>query len=506
MIAWPSCRPFRPCATGLLLLALAGCGGDGGSQPSVVADITLDTDAVVLDATGQTRQLIATALDDDGDPISDAAIDWSTSNGSIVTVTDEGLLVAQGPGTAEVTAAASEVSATATVVVNSIADLEVFEGNGQTAPSGQAVSTAPAVRVTDASDNPVAGVRIRFQAGTGSGTVTGETQTTGADGVARVGSWRLGSGGINTLNASVDGAEVQNEPIQFLATTAEVGGFNITVRYLGEYTSPQLLAFAEAELRWESLITGDLPDVNENLPANQCGDNPATNGPFDDLTIFVTIEPIDGPGDVLGQAGPCFIRDTPVPGAPGDELTVIGRMQFDVDDVEVLEQEGSLQAVILHEMGHVLGFGTLWDAVGLLEDPSQPNPEPPLADTHFTGAQAIAAFNAAGGQDYTGAKVPVMNVGGGGTVNSHWRDGVFDPEIMTGFLNGGFNPLSAITVASLADLGYEVDASGADAFTLDPSFQVAGAARRGRELVNDIISDPIRRIDVNGRIVGIIRR
>jgi hypothetical protein len=30
--------------------------------------------------------------------------------------------------------------------------------------------------------------------------------------------------------------------------------------------------------------------------------------------------------------------------------------------------------------------------------------------------------------------------------------------------------------------------------------------RRGRQMVDDIISDPIRRIDVNGRIVGVIRR
>jgi hypothetical protein len=498
MIAWPPRRPLHRCATGILLLAVAACSGDGASGPTVVADITLDTEAVVLDATGQARQLTATVVDEDGDEVSDAPIEWSTSNAAIVTVSETGLLVAQGPGTAEVTAAVGEVSATATVGVNSIATLEVFQGNGQTAAAGQAVPTAPAVRVTDAEDAPVPGVQIRFQANAASGSVTGETQTTGADGVARVGSWRLGSSGVNTLSVSVEGAEVQNEPIQFLATTAQVGGYDITVRYLGVYTSDQLRAFAEAEIRWESLITGDLPDVNDDLPANQCGDNPATSGPFDDLTIFVTIETIDGPGDVLGQAGPCFIR------VPGD-LTVIGRMQFDVDDIELLEQEGSLPAVILHEMGHVLGFGTLWDGLGLLEDPSVPDPEPPLADTHFTGAEAIDAFNTAGGISYTGAKVPVMNVGGAGTVNSHWRDGVFDPEVMTGFLNAGFNPLSAITVASLADLGYTVDAAGADPFTIDPGFRIAGP-RRGRELVNDIISDPIRRIDVNGRIVGVVRR
>jgi hypothetical protein len=292
---------------------------------------------------------------------------------------------------------------------------------------------------------------------------------------------------------------VAGEPVEFIATTADASGYDITVRHLTNPTNPQLLAFAEAELRWESFITGDLADVNQTLPANSCGANPETPGPFDDLTIFVTIEPIDGPFGVLGQAGPCFIRDT-------DDLTVIGRMQFDSDDMELLETEGSLPAVILHEMGHVLGFGTLWiNPFGLVQDPSDPDPQPPLADTHFTGAQAIAAFNAAGGSSYTGAKVPVMNVGGAGTVNSHWRDEVFDPELMTGFLSDGFNPLSAITVRSLEDMGYTVSVTAVDPFSLSPAIRVAGQ-RRGRQLINDIISEPIRRITADGRVVGVMRR
>ena len=46
-----------------------------------------------------------------------------------------------------------------------------------------------------------------------------------------------------------------------------------------------------------------------------------------------------------------------------------------------------------------------------------------------------------------------MDVGGAGTINSHWRDEVFDPEIMTGFIDAGVNPLSAITVSALAGSG-----------------------------------------------------
>ena len=82
---------------------------------------------------------------------------------------------------------------------------------------------------------------------------------------------------------------------------------------------------------------------------------------------------------------------------------------------------------------------------------------------------------------------------------------MFDSEIMTGFLDPGPVILSAVSITSLADMGYEVDVGQADPFTINPAIRVAGA-RRGRQLVNDIIRDPIRRVDVNGRIVGVIRR
>ena len=100
-----------------------------------------------------------------------------------------------------------------------------------------------------------------------------------------------------------------------------------------------------------------------------------------------------------------------------------------------------------------------------------------MADTHFDGLSAVTAFDAIGGNAYTGGqKVPVENQeGGSGSRDSHWRLAVFTNELMTGLLTTGANPLSRVTVASLGDLGYSVDEGGADAFQLF----LAAAARGG---------------------------
>ena len=60
------------------------------------------------------------------------------------------------------------------------------------------------------------------------------------------------------------------------------------------------------------------------------------------------------------------------------------------------------------------------------------------------------------------------NTGGPGTRDGHWRESVHNSELMTGWIEGGgsVNPLSAITIASFADMGYVVDMSAADPYVL----------------------------------------
>ena len=57
------------------------------------------------------------------------------------------------------------------------------------------------------------------------------------------------------------------------------------------------------------------------------------------------------------------------------------------------------------------------------------------------------------------------NVGGSGTAEVHWRESVFDSEVMTGFVEANADmPFSGISIASLQDLGYVVNLLSADPF------------------------------------------
>jgi hypothetical protein len=103
-------------------------------------------------------------------------------------------------------------------------------------------------------------------------------------------------------------------------------------------------------------------------------------------------------------------------------------------------------------MGHVIGLGSLWELKGLLAGPSRTGG----TDPHFVGPLAIGAFDAKGGAGYVaGAKVPVENTGGPGTADGHWRESVFQNELMTGFLNLGRTTQRDLH-ASMADLSYRL--------------------------------------------------
>lgn len=380
------------------------------------------------------------------------------------------------------------------------AGLVARSSRAQTGLIGYAVNEPPAVRLVDADANPISGANVTFTVTAGGGSVTSGVVTTGSDGVATVGSWTV-TPGANALTASIP-APFRVAPVTFAATGA-VASYQIELSYLTTVSPGRRAVFAAAAARWQQVIYGDVPDLVFTIPAGQCGPNaPPFNQTVDDVIILVTLDSIDGPGQILGQAGPCWLRD------PGF-LPILGLMRFDTADVVDLEQQGLFDEVILHEMGHVLGFGTIWGPAYLSLVAGAGGSDP-----FFAGAQGRAAFDRIGGTAYTGGpKVPVENMGGPGTADTHWRESVFGNELMTGFLGvGGGNPLSVVTVASMRDEAYLVNYAAADpyAHTFSAPPPPAAGARAAPAatiaLGDDILRLPIFTVDRFGRVTGVHRR
>ena len=74
-------------------------------------------------------------------------------------------------------------------------------------------------------------------------------------------------------------------------------------------------------------------------------------------------------------------------------------MGFDSADLNMMQRDGTLKSVILHEMGHVLGIGTLWRHKRLLKGAGTPNPvyvgssiEPDLEGTWITNEKETKCY------------------------------------------------------------------------------------------------------------------
>ena len=252
--------------------------------------------------------------------------------------------------------------------------------------------------------------------------------------------------------------------------TMDTSSFNIEIIWSTSRGSAVESAMQAAAARWENVISDDIGAVYIS------GSSSVDPGVIDDLRIYVRIEDIDGPGGTLGSGGARWVRRS-------SGLPAVSSITLDDDDIGRISS-ALLHNLVLHEMAHALGFGTRWGAFGLLSDPAAgADPNSPLPDTHFTGAEAIVAFDAAGGTSYTGAKVPVENDDDAGGVDGHWRISVFGySELMIGTFrsSGGRLPMSAITVQSMADMGYTVNAGAADGYGL-PSSNVRTTSALARE-------------------------
>ena len=206
------------------------------------------------------------------------------------------------------------------------------------------------------------------------------------------------------------------------------GGFQITLSYPdSSLTTSQRQVFAQAAARWSQIIVGDLPDVTVNGQL------------VDDIMMTAVGVQIDGAYGTLGTGGPSWRVGDPRPPSQG-------RMTFDTADLPRMERDGTLLSVVLHEMGHALGLGTMWQARSL------------VGSGGYTGAKGLGEYRTLFG--LPGATAVPMDGSG------HWSETVFRTELMTPIAEraGTPMPISRITIGSLQDLGYTVNYAAADAF------------------------------------------
>jgi len=252
----------------------------------------------------------------------------------------------------------------------------------------------------------------------------------------------------------------RSQVVTIIDTTGSTtkSGFQITLDYVttsqGAVPSDVRDACTWAAARWSQVITGDLPNVR--LPDGKV---------VDDIVIHVQMgllgSAANAAGGVLANAGPISFRSD-AKGLPYEADA--GVDPFDASSAQ-------LKNILLHEFGHALGFGTLWSSKSLTQTLTANNPT-------YIGTNAVREYNRIFGT--TGTSVPVENGGGVGTAGGHWRESVFDTELMTGYSEtaGVAMPLSAITVGAMQDLGYVVNYSKADAY-VKPSITAAQQSQGG---------------------------
>lgn len=215
---------------------------DNSAPPAAASAIEM---AGGNDQVGVVGQALADPLavlvtDQNGDPVSDVAVQWAAQGGGSVSATTA---TTGSDGRASVTRVLGTEAGEQTTTA-SVSGLEgspvtfVATASPSGPPAGIAITTnppvsaldgevfdpavQPAVQVTEEGGNPAADVQVTATLASGSGTLDGATvATTDAAGVARFGDLGITGTGSHTLEFTAGAQSVQSSPVDVAALPAE---------------------------------------------------------------------------------------------------------------------------------------------------------------------------------------------------------------------------------------------------------------------------------------------
>jgi hypothetical protein len=213
--------------------------------------------------------------------------------------------------------------------------------------------------------------------------------------------------------------------------TDDGGEFNIEIAFGqgSEGLSQQMAdAVLEAAQFWENAITESSFGEDHTLTIR-------VGGTVQDENVLASATFTEGAND-----------------ANGNLLPTLGFSNININPNTVNALSSDIEfftRVMIHEFGHVMGIGTLWETNNLID---------PTTATYNANTYAGIAYGELLGTD-TPTAIPLTTGVGPGSDLSHWDEGIFSNELMTYAAEGPGTsmPASIMTLASLQDLGWNVN-------------------------------------------------
>lgn len=223
-----------------------------------------------------------------------------------------------------------------------------------------------------------------------------------------------------------------------------------------------LLSMERVAHKWRRVIRSAPPGDAVRLQIGECRNAVPVSQFISGVRVLLKLDSL--PSRIAGQGGPCVIRSNGLP--------LLGTISLNLLTYNALSDR-KLDDLIQHEVGHVLGLGTIWGRgafLNLVEGDSA------SADPIFIGPAALSAFARLGGSArFVGRPVP-LQLG----VRGHWRSNSFGGEVMASALNAAAQPTSAVSVAALRDLGWDVESEAYEEYALPELVLASGASARAQ--------------------------